>query len=128
MAPGTHAYGILVVDDQPAVSGVIRMMLETQGYNVWTAGSGTEAIELFKQHQSEVTLLVTDVVMPEINGPELVDALLAAKPDLPVLYVSGYCGDCASQMRSFQCLPKPFTANELLDKVADLMPLACAGS
>src|SRR6516225_2451170 len=98
---------ILVVDDDPGVCTFMQCVLEVNGYHVWTAHSGREALSVLLKHGRELRLLVTDVLMPDMSGPALVQAAGHSFPDLPVLYVSGYCGDYADQMPAGACLEKP---------------------
>lgn len=84
---------ILVVDDQPATLKVARILLESFGYRVLAAADAQEAIILFRQHRDQIRLLLTDVVMPDVNGPQLAERLRGIKPDLRVIYMSGYPND-----------------------------------
>ena len=98
-----------------------RLMLEDLGYTVWPAASPGEAIRLAQTRGGEIDLVVTDVVMPEMHGPELARRLLAAYPHLRCMFVSGYFPDSAA-MRSAQAqaidfLQKPFSSADLADRV-----------
>ncbi len=98
---------ILVVDDQAATLKVARILLESFGYSVLAATSGQEALILFRQHQERIRLLLTDVVMPDITGPDLLERLRRIKPELRVIYMSGYPdAERLSQASAF--LAKPF--------------------
>jgi len=81
---------ILVVDDQAATLKVARILLESFGYEVLAAANGQEAMILFRRHQQQIRLLLTDVVMPDITGPQLAERLLRINPDIRVIYMSGY--------------------------------------
>jgi CheY-like chemotaxis protein len=81
---------ILVVDDQPATLKVARILLESFGYQVLAAANGQEAMILYRQHQQRIRLLLTDVAMPDITGPQLAERLLRIDPNLRVIYMSGY--------------------------------------
>jgi CheY-like chemotaxis protein len=81
---------ILVVDDQPATLKVTRILLESFGYEVLPAGNGQEAMILYRHHQERIRLLLTDVVMPDITGPQLAQRLLRIDPNLRVIYMSAY--------------------------------------
>jgi len=105
---------VLVVDDEPTIRALLRCLLEQRGYGVLEAGSGEEGLELFQQHSTSIGLLITDVVMPGMKGPELASQLLELRPDLPVLYISGYCDEYKDSMRGFLCLSKPFAAEALV--------------
>ena len=81
---------LLVVEDEPLVRRVAEATLSELGYAVLEARSGVEALELFENDERGVDLLVTDLVMPQMSGRELARRLRKRKPDLPVLFVSGY--------------------------------------
>ena len=108
---------ILVVDDDPAVCTLMQRTLEHSGYRVWTAHSGSEALDVLVRHGREFQLLVTDVLMPGMSGPTLAKAVRQSFPELPVLYVSGYLGGYADHVQSAAWLEKPFSAAELLERV-----------
>ena len=75
---------ILVVDDEPLVLGMVAMMLEEGGHSVMTAGSGADAINLWRSHRGGIDLLVSDVRMPVMDGCTLANALQEESPNLPV--------------------------------------------
>jgi CheY-like chemotaxis protein len=81
---------ILLVEDEQAVRRVVGALLRRFGYNVIEAASAREASGVFEQHAGQIDLLVTDVVMPEMDGPALAKHLIARHPDLRVLFMSGY--------------------------------------
>ena len=109
---------ILVVEDEQAVRGLVRQLLELAGYDVIEAVSAEAALDL---DVAEVDVLLTDVVMPGISGPEVAARLLERNPHLKILFVSGYTDDLvlrdgiSSGTTAF--LQKPFTAKELAAKV-----------
>jgi PAS domain S-box-containing protein len=119
----TGAGTILVAEDDDAVRKLVAKMLLEAGYRVLVSALPSEAISLAKWEPS-IDVLVTDVVMPEMNGHELAQRLLALRPDLRVLYISGYTPDVVrakgvlTQQESF--LQKPFTAAVLTQAVRDL--------
>jgi CheY-like chemotaxis protein len=116
--PGSET--ILVVDDQPATLKVARILLESFGYGVLAAGNGQEAIILFRQNQERIRLLLTDVVMPDITGPQLVDRLLRINPELRVIYMSGYHG--GEELKpGVVFLPKPFNPAGLSKAVREAL-------
>src|SRR6266567_1221211 len=86
---------------------VARILLESFGYDVLAAANGQEAMILFRRHQQQIRLLLTDVVMPDITGPQLAERLLRINPDLRVIYMSGYP---AEELRGpgMHFLAKPF--------------------
>src|SRR4051794_27136861 len=81
---------VLVVEDEEIVRELVCEVLEDQGYNVLCAMDGIEALDLAENYDGEIHLLVTDVIMPHMNGPELAGKLSRLRPDMRVLYVSGY--------------------------------------
>jgi len=108
---------ILVVDDNCAIRTLVKTFLEIEGYTVLIAGDAEAAIELYKQHQAAIALLLTDVVMPNMNGLELADHVLRLEPQMPILLMSA--SDGAS--RGFGCIAKPFTPAEVIGKVGELL-------
>jgi CheY-like chemotaxis protein len=116
---------ILLVEDQDAVRNVTAEYLVNAGFRVLTAQSGTEALELMRDGRAEVDLLLTDVVMPDLSGPELAEALSAVRPGLRVLYLSGYAQDIVSpdgtlpERSAF--LQKPFPLGSLVREVRALL-------
>ncbi len=109
---------ILVVEDEAQLRRIVQRVLAHQGYRVLLAESGVCALRLWDQHRDEITLLLTDMVMPEgMTGRQLADRLLAEKPTLKVIYSSGYSVDLAESEERFQegmnFLPKPYTPSTL---------------
>lgn len=122
---------ILVVDDEQDILNIVEAALNRQGFTVLQARDGDKALELFEK-QTPIDLLLTDVVMPGISGPMLVDRLLAMQPSLPVLFMSGYDDRQIVQRyvlkEGFALLPKPFSLETLCQKVNELLPVAPANS
>jgi signal transduction histidine kinase len=113
---------VLLVEDDDLVRKAARRILETDGYRVLEAGNGPEALSLADQFKGEIDLLLTDVVMPRMNGRDLATALRASRPKVKVLYVSGYAGglidsDDPGERRAH--LRKPFSPAALLGKVRE---------
>jgi len=115
----------LVVEDQAGVRELVRNTLEDMGYRVLMAEDGEEAIERVSEFGEKVDLMVTDVIMPRLGGPETVRRLRAMEPDLKVVYVSGYSeedpgmNDLAEPNTLF--LRKPFGLEELCRTVQSLL-------
>jgi two-component system, cell cycle sensor histidine kinase and response regulator CckA len=105
---------ILVVDDNVDIRWFARLFLETAGYAVVTAADGQEGLRLYQQHQSDIVLLLTDVVMPNLNGLELAHRVLEIDPQLPVLFMSGQAG---GGYRGSEFLAKPFRPTALVEGV-----------
>jgi two-component system cell cycle sensor histidine kinase/response regulator CckA len=116
---------VLVVEDEEIVRDLVCAVLEEQGYNVLCAADGLEALELAGNFDGTIHLLVTDVIMPHMNGPELAAKLSAVRPDMKVLYVSGYSdndiGDHGVLNPHFELLQKPFTPQTLARKIRDVI-------
>jgi CheY-like chemotaxis protein len=114
MASAMERGTILVVDDNVDIRGFAKRFLETAGYTVLTAADGEEGLRFYEAHQSSITLLLTDVAMPKMNGVELADRVLGMDSKLPVLLMSG---DVESDFRGLQCVAKPFQPAELIERV-----------
>ncbi len=116
---------ILLVEDEAGVRRLAREMLLRQGYTVLEAASGPDALELWSQHGGAIDLLVTDVVMPQMSGRELAERLREARPDLKVLYMSGYTNDVIARHGVLEAevafLQKPFAAESLGRKVRTVL-------
>jgi len=112
---------VLLVDDEEMILDVGRMMLEKLGYRVVTAGSGTEAIDLFENERKEIDLVILDMIMPGMGGGETYDQLKAIDPDVTVLLSSGYSiNGQAKEIMDRGCsgfIQKPFAMDELSRKV-----------
>lgn len=116
---------VLVVEDEEIVRDLVCAVLEEQGYNVLCAADGLEALELAENFDGTIHLLVTDVIMPHMNGPELAGKLSAIRAEMKVLYVSGYSdndiGDHGVLNPRFELLQKPFTPQTLARKIRDVI-------
>jgi PAS domain S-box-containing protein len=116
---------ILLVEDEPAILSVTMSMLESQGYTVLAASSPGEAIQLAREHAGGIHLLVTDVVMPEMNGRDLAKNLMAFYPDLKRLFMSGYAADVIAHHGVLEpgthFVPKPFSTKDLTAKVREAL-------
>jgi len=111
---------ILVVEDEPRIRSLLSAVLGAGGYNVLLAADGMEALDLAAANETPVDLLLTDVVMPEIGGPELADRLVERWPDLNVLFMSGYSQEvlpATATAERRELLEKPFTIPDLLKRV-----------
>lgn len=116
---------ILLVEDEEIVRGMLAEVLRAHGYTVMEAGQGKKALELSSRSADPIHLLVTDMLMPEMNGSQLANCLLAHRPALPVLYISGYSDDEARRLGGIECaaefLQKPFRPDALLAKVRQIL-------
>lgn len=119
---------ILVVDDEQDILNIVEAALHRDGFEVVQAHSGDMALQLFEKLQKPIDLLLTDVVMPGMSGPMLVDRLLAMQPSMPVLFMSGYDDRQVVQRyvlkEGFALLPKPFSLEALSQRVNELLPVA----
>ena len=109
---------ILLVDDNADIREWGKRILESAGYVVSTAADGKEGLRFYEEHRSSIGLLVTDVIMPNMNGLELADHVLGIDSELPVLLMSG---DAWCSFRGLECLPKPFRSAELVERVSRVL-------
>jgi CheY-like chemotaxis protein len=117
---------VLFVEDEVALRDLMHRVLAKGGYTVLAAGDGLDALALVEAHPGPIDVVVTDVIMPRMSGPELAARLRARDPKIRLLYVSGYTAD---QLRRSQTdlgedatlLPKPFTSDGLLRKVREVL-------
>ncbi|TAJ09854.1 MAG: response regulator [Nitrospirae bacterium] len=116
---------LLLVEDEAGLRMLLWRVLEQQGYTVLDASSGSAALGLASNHQGPIHLLVTDVVMPEMNGAELARLLSPARPEMKVLYISGYPDETVESHGvadpQTTMLPKPFTPERLARKVREVL-------
>jgi len=116
---------ILVVEDEDGVRGLAVLVLKTYGYKVMAAGNGKEAMRLAAKHQGGIDLLVTDVVMPGMGGPDLAEALHPSFPKMKVLFSSGYTDDAVIRHGLLQekvaFLQKPYSPLALVRKVRQVL-------
>ena len=103
---------ILVVEDQPATAQITRILLESWGYHVLEAHSAEEALSIFAKDGHAIHLVLTDVIMPGMNGAELAAALLQIRADLRIVFMSGYPNDQLNRP-DIAFLPKPFNPASL---------------
>jgi len=116
---------VLLVEDQDIVRDLVTEILEDEGLNVITAYNGINAFEVTKNYTEPIDLMLTDVIMPEMNGRELAEKMKAEKPELKILFMSGYTGE---EMRNRGVLEpgtnfiqKPFTPDALVEKVREVL-------
>jgi two-component system, cell cycle sensor histidine kinase and response regulator CckA len=116
---------ILLVEDEDPVRAVNARALSARGYTVLEAASGVEAMEIIEQRGAPVDLVVSDVVMPEMDGPTLLGELRKLYPDLKVIFVSGYAEEAfrknLPEGEEFNFLPKPFSLRQLVETVKQVM-------
>ena len=123
----TGAGTILLVEDEDAVRLFSARALKNKGYNVLEARSGEEALEVLEKEGAKVDLIVSDVVMPQMDGPTLYKHVCEKWPKMRVIFVSGYTEDRLREQftsgETIYFLPKPFTLKQLAGKVKEVMEM-----
>src|SRR5437667_12333986 len=119
----TTSATVLLVDDDEAVRGFVRKILIEQGYEILEAGDGAEALELASAHAGPIDLLLTDVIMPKVNGFALAKRLLKERSQMAVLYMSGYVESSMLTAKDSNAVlvQKPFNAKNLMSAVHMLL-------
>jgi len=116
---------ILLVEDEEGLRSLNARGLRSRGYSVIEASNGVEALEALEEKNGAVDLVVSDVVMPEMDGPTLLKAMRGRNPDLKIIFVSGYAEDAFEKSlpenQQFAFLPKPFTLSQLVAAVKETM-------
>lgn len=116
---------LLLVEDEAPVRTFGARALRNKGYTVLEADCGETALELVEEHGKDIQLIVTDVIMPGINGPEMIRRIRQNLPNIRVIFISGYAedafGDEFEQEENFHFLPKPFTLKQLASAVKDVI-------
>jgi len=116
---------LLVVEDEEILRAMLRRGLESAGYTVIVAANGDEALPAFKENMAKIDLVITDVIMPMMDGPALADAIREMRPDMNILYMSGYTDDALSQHgvlnTGVQLILKPFTVEALVQKIGEIL-------
>jgi hypothetical protein len=122
---------ILVVEDEDGIREVARRLLIRNGYHVITAADGPDAIEQARWHDGSIDLLLTDVVMPHMLGKEVAQKVQSLRPDIHVLYMSGYAQPVLSSHGTLdpgiRLIEKPFTEPGLIDPIRELLDTDRAG-
>lgn len=121
--PGHAPLRILVVDDESIVRRVAQQLLSTEGFRVFEAQDGSEALEVI-EYVGSVDLVITDIIMPRMDGASFVQELLHIRPSQRVLYMSAHPAEVLVKHHAgldFPFLAKPFTRSELLAKVYEAM-------
>ncbi len=112
---------ILLVEDEPDILKLCKLMLESRGYKVLSTTTSSDAVKITKQYKGNINLLLTDVIMPEMNGNELSRKLQSIRPDLKTLFMSGYATDIVSHYTATNTetafIQKPFSLNTLIKAV-----------
>jgi CheY-like chemotaxis protein len=124
--PAVLAQGtILLVEDEPMLQTITTTILEKQGYVVLTTSSAKEALSRAADYSDSIDLMITDIVMPDMNGRELAKQITHNLPGIKVLYMSGYASNMVTPAdtaeREFHFIQKPFSVAQLTEKVADIL-------
>jgi len=114
---------VLVVDDEPSVRRIVKTILQREGFQTLEAGSGSEALDLIQVVGSDIDLLLTDIVMPRMDGISLAESFWELFPLVPVLFMSGFIssGPFHEPMERYALLDKPFTPETLIKAIHELM-------
>ena len=119
---------LLVVEDEEDVRGLARDVLVESGYTVLVAATAEDAVRICEEHESPISLLLSDVVMPKVSGPQLAQRLVDLRPELHVLYMSGYTDEAIVHHGVLEpgtaFIEKPFTPEDLCGKVRDVLDAA----
>ena len=123
---------VLVVEDEGPVRRLVQTILERNGYSVLEANNGEEALRLMARHEGPIHLLLTDVVLPKMSGPQLAQSMTTLHPGIRVLYMSGYADKASVQQgllnSSTAFLQKPFTPDALAGKVREVLSVCVKSS
>ncbi len=126
MPRGTET--VLLVEDDDSVRKLVNHILQMSGYSVLQAGSGADALKICEEHNGKISALVTDVIMPRMNGRQLAERAVCMQPNLKVLYISGYTDrvlDTQLLTPGTAFLQKPITPGTLTRKVRELLDAPC---
>ena len=123
--PKSRDETLLLVDDDPNIMNTATMMLRELDYTVLAAGTPNEAIQMAMEHSGEIHLLVTDVIMPEMNGVDLAKKILSTNPCIKVLFMSGYTADAITQHGVLEegvyFIKKPFSLSSIATKIREVL-------
>jgi two-component system cell cycle sensor histidine kinase/response regulator CckA len=116
---------ILIVDDEPEIRSLARDILEPKGYAVLEALDGAEALQIAGRHPGPIHLVLTDVLMPNLNGPDMAERLKPMRPDAKVVFMSGYTSEVMGQYgvvrSSAPFVAKPFSPDGLARKLREVL-------
>ena len=114
---------VLLVDDEQEIRALVRDGLQRCGYTVFEAATGAEALQICRAGIAEIDLVLTDVIMPQMSGPKLIQEMRRVRPGLKALFMSGYAEECFSwaddsaQPAAANCISKPFALTELTRRI-----------
>jgi len=123
VAPNRGAGTILLVEDEESLRTLTRSILEQSGYTVLEACNGMEAVDIARENSGPIHLLLTDMVMPGMNGRVVAEKIGQLYPGIKVVYMSGYTGFSSREAASLDgvIIAKPFTRNSLLQKLSEAL-------
>jgi DNA-binding response OmpR family regulator len=125
MAVASNSATLLVVEDERAFRDLLHEGLQSSGFRVMVASNGVEALKVAEQYDGPIHVLITDVIMPQMSGPELAKCLTQARGNLNVLYISGYTDDKLGKIvesnGELTWIQKPFYINELVRKIQEIL-------
>jgi CheY-like chemotaxis protein len=123
--PPTHLPGVLVADDDPTVRRVLEAWLSREGFAVWLAEDGAEAVGLYREHREVIDVVLLDVRMPGLNGPQTLEVLRALDPQLKSCFMSGHAGGFTEEelraLGAAHLFAKPFRLDELTEALRQLV-------
>lgn len=122
---GSRPTTILVVDDEASILALVRTMLWRAGYTVLEASDGEQALRVAAEHAAPIQILLTDVLMPDMNGLELAEKFTSVRPEAKILYMTGYRDKVVVEstgrpVRDSPLIRKPFKAYDLIAKIEEL--------
>ncbi|MBN2528841.1 MAG: response regulator [Deltaproteobacteria bacterium] len=124
-SPGGGAETILIVEDDPRIRVFVKKALQRQGYNTLIAANGEDALALLREHKAPLHLMLSDVIMPDCNGPALYETALLSHPELKAVYMSGYTDNVVAKhgiIHDDICfIQKPFTTSHLSQKIRSVL-------
>ncbi len=116
---------LLIVENESAIRYLLQVALRRNGYTVLAAESGREALQLVRNHAGAIHLLITDVMMPDMDGPELVRQLSAIRPDTRTLFMSGYMDDTLGEggilSTNANFIQKPFSPGTIAQRIREIL-------
>jgi two-component system cell cycle sensor histidine kinase/response regulator CckA len=119
---------LLIVENEAAIRNLLQMALRRNGYTVLAAESGPEALEILRGHSGTIHLLITDVVMPEMDGPALARVAATIRPAMRTLFMSGYPDDVLGESglppANINFIQKPFSPRDIAGKVREILDVA----
>jgi CheY-like chemotaxis protein len=124
-SPPRGSETVLLVEDEEALRGMIRETLEDAGYRILEAATPAQALAIAESHQGDINMMLTDVVMPGMSGPDLAERIKPLRPGAAVVYMSGYTDDAIGQHGLLDAgthfVQKPFTSQDLLIKCREVL-------